>query len=338
MTKMTVAVIGATGAVGSEMLKVLEQRNFPLDEVRALATSRSAGQTILYKGREILIEDIEKADLRGVHFALFAGGEIASSVHVPRAVEAGAIAIDNSSTFRMYPDVPLVVPEVNPDALKSHKGIIANPNCSTIQMVVVLKPIHDAAGIERVVVSTYQSVSGGGREAMEELLSQSRDVLDGKEVVPKVLPKRIAFNIFPHIADFGESGYTGEETKMILETQKILDDDSIRVTATTARVPVLIGHSESVNIQTRKKITAAHAREILSRAPGICVVDDPKIMAYPTPVEAAGRDEVFVGRIREDLSHPLGLELWIVSDNLRKGAALNAVQIAETMLKMGLVK
>jgi aspartate-semialdehyde dehydrogenase len=336
MAAMSVAVIGATGAVGGEMLKVLKQRKFPLDEVRALATSRSAGQSIKYGDRKIVIEDVEKADLSGLRFALFAGGEIASSVHVPRAVAAGAVAIDNSSTFRMNRDVPLVVPEVNPGALKGHKGIIANPNCSTIQMVVALKPIYDAAGIERVVVSTYQSVSGGGREAMDELLSQSREVLDGREAVPKVLPRRIAFNLFPHIADFGENGYTGEETKMILETQKIMEDDSIRVTATTVRVPVLIGHSESVNIQTKRKITAAEARRILSGAPGISVVDDPAGRLYPTPIEAAGKDEVFVGRIREDLSHPLGLEMWVVSDNLRKGAALNAVQIAETMLRMGL--
>ncbi|MCG0278612.1 MAG: aspartate-semialdehyde dehydrogenase [Thermanaeromonas sp.] len=336
MRRLNVAVVG-TGAVGQTMLQVLAERNFPVGKLKVLATSRSAGKTVKFKGEDYIIEETTPESFTGVDLALFAGGD-ASKLFAREAVARGAVVIDNSSTFRMDPEVPLVVPEVNPQDVRWHKGIIANPNCSTIQMVVVLKPLHDAARIKRVVVSTYQAVSGAGQEAIEELREQSARILAGENAGEgKVFPHQIAFNCLPHIDIFLDNGYTKEEMKMVEETKKIMGDDSIRVTATTVRVPVFNGHSEAVNIETERKLTAEEARDILGRAPGVIVVDEPKEKMYPLPVMASGRDEVFVGRIREDLSLEHGLNLWIVADNLRKGAATNAVQIAELLLKEGLL-
>ncbi|MGB9660533.1 MAG: aspartate-semialdehyde dehydrogenase [Moorellaceae bacterium] len=336
MRSLNVAVVG-TGAVGQTMLQVLAERNFPVGKLKVLATSRSAGKTVRFKGEDYVIEETTPEAFAGVNLALFAGGE-ASKIFAREAVARGAVVIDNSSTFRLAPEVPLVVPEVNPQDVRWHKGIIANPNCSTIQMVVALKPLHDAARIKRIVVATYQAVSGAGQEAMEELREQSARVLAGEsEVRGTVFPHQIAFNCLPHIDVFLDNGYTKEEMKMVYETQKIMGDPGIRVTATTVRVPVFNGHSEAVNIETERKLTAAEAREILKRAPGVIVVDDPQAKAYPLPITASGRDEVFVGRIREDISVECGLNLWVVADNLRKGAATNAVQIAEVLLKEGLL-
>ncbi|MGI9952045.1 aspartate-semialdehyde dehydrogenase [Moorellaceae bacterium AZ2] len=336
MRQLKVAVVG-TGAVGQTILQVLAERNFPVGKLKVLATSRSAGKTVRFKGQDYTVEETTPASFEGVDLALFAGGE-ASKLFAREATARGAVVIDNSSTFRLDPEVPLVVPEVNPQDVRWHKGIIANPNCSTIQMVVALKPLHDAARIKRVVVATYQAVSGAGQEAMEELRQQSLQILGGeKEVRGTVFPYQIAFNCLPHIDVFLENGYTKEEMKMVHETQKIMGDPSIRVTATTVRVPVFNGHSEAVTVETERKLTAAEAREILSRAPGIVVVDDPQAKAYPLAIRASGRDEVFVGRIREDISAECGLNLWIVADNLRKGAATNAVQIAEVLLREGLL-
>lgn len=335
MAGLKVAVVG-TGAVGQAMLQVLAERSFPVAGIKVLATSRSAGKKVTFAGEEVVVEETTPESFRGVDLALFAGGE-ASKEFARAAVAQGAVVIDNSSTFRLDPDVPLVVPEVNPDAVKKHQGIIANPNCSTIQMVVALKPLHDRARIKRVVVATYQAVSGAGQEAMEELRAQVQAVLAGQEAEPKVFPWPIAFNLFPHIDVFLDNGYCKEEMKMILETQKIMEAPDMRVTATTVRVPVFVGHSEAINIETEKKLTAEEARRLLSQAPGVVVEDDPAQKLYPLPIRAAGRDEVFVGRIREDLSVPCGLNLWVVADNLRKGAATNAVQIAELLLKYGLL-
>ncbi|GFN23824.1 aspartate-semialdehyde dehydrogenase [Thermanaeromonas sp. C210] len=336
MRQLNVAVVG-TGAVGQTILQVLAERNFPVGRLKVLATSRSAGNTVRFKDQDYTVEETTPASFEGVDLALFAGGE-ASKLFAREATARGAVVIDNSSTFRLDPEVPLVVPEVNPQDVRWHKGIIANPNCSTIQMVVALKPLHDAARIKRVVVATYQAVSGAGQEAIEELRQQSRQVLKGeKEVRGAVFPHQIAFNCLPHIDVFLENGYTKEEMKMVYETQKIMGDPSIRVTATTVRVPVFNGHSEAVTVETERKLTAEEAREILSRAPGIVVVDDPQAKAYPLAVHASGRDEVFVGRIREDISVESGLSLWVVADNLRKGAATNAVQIAEVLLREGLL-
>lgn len=337
MKKISVAVVGATGLVGQEMIKVLGQRNFPVETLRAFATSRSAGSKVTFGGKEITVEDIEKASWRGIKLALFSGGEIASNLYAPGAVRAGCIVIDNSATFRMEPDVPLVVPEVNPDAVMKHRGIIANPNCSTIQMVVVLKPLYNAAGIKRVVVSTYQAVSGTGKDAVTELMEQLRRIVENRECEACVYPHQIALNILPHIGSFDPDGYTKEEKKMIFETRKIMEDDSIQVSATTVRVPVLVGHSEAVNIETRKKLSAKKARKILSEAPGIKLMDDPARNIYPLPMLCAGCDEVLVGRIREDPSIKRGLDIWIAADNLRKGAALNAVQIGEILMQKGLI-
>ncbi|MDH7572364.1 MAG: aspartate-semialdehyde dehydrogenase [Clostridia bacterium] len=335
MAGLRVAVVG-TGAVGQAMLQVLEERSFPVSQVRVLATSRSAGKKVMFAGEEVTVEETTPASFRGVDLALFAGGAASKEFARP-AVSCGAVVIDNSSTFRLEPDVPLVVPEVNPEAVKDHQGIIANPNCSTIQMVVALKPLHDAARIRRVVVSTYQAVSGAGAEAMEELRSQVPAVLSGQTVQPEVFPWPIAFNLFPHIDVFLENGYCKEEMKMILETQKIMAAPEMRITATTVRVPVFVGHSEAVNVETEKKLTAEEARRLLAAAPGVVVEDDPARNLYPLPIRAAGRDEVFVGRVREDFSVECGLNLWIVADNLRKGAATNAVQIAELLLRYGLL-
>ncbi len=331
---VTVAVVGATGAVGETMLAILEERNFPVGELVALASARSAGTTIRFRGQDIVVRDLASFDPQGVDIALFSAGGATSKEYAPRFAAAGAIVVDNSSAFRYDEDVPLVVVEVNPDAMKTvPRGIIANPNCSTMQLVVALAPIHRAVGIERINVATYQSVSGGGRSAMEELGRQTAAILAFQDPEPKKFPVQIAFNLIPHIDDFQDNGFTKEEMKLVWETRKILGDDAIMVNPTAVRVPVFYGHSEAVHIETRRKITAVEARALLEQAPGVEVVDERKPGGYPTPVtHASGRDPVFVGRIREDISHPRGLDLWVVSDNIRKGAALNAVQIAELWL------
>jgi len=329
----TVAVVGATGAVGTEMIEILEERKFPVEVLLPLASYRSAGERVTFHDQELVVRELAQDSFEGVDIALFSAGADISREYAPIAAKAGAVVIDNSSAWRMGKDVPLVVPEVNRADIAKHKGIIANPNCSTVQMVVALKPLHDRARIRRIVVTTFQSVSGTGREAMDELLEQAQDLLSFKELAPKVYPYQIAFNCLPHIDDFLPSGYTKEEMKLLNETRKIMGDDSIRVTATTVRVPVYVGHSESVNIETEKKLTANEARAILCEAPGVLLYDDPVHKIYPMPIDVAGKDEVFVGRIREDESIPNGLNLWIVADNLRKGAALNAVQIAEELIK-----
>ena len=337
--KPNVAIMGATGAVGQEMLKTLEKRAFPCATLKLLASERSVGKKCLYRGRMIAVELLTPDAFKGVDIVLASAGGSVSKEFAPHAVKAGAVVVDNTSAFRMDPDVPLVVPEVNGEAVEKHKGIIANPNCSTAQMVVVLGPIHRAVGIKRLVISTYQSVSGTGQKAIEECLRQSRELLAGAQGVEcKVYPHQIAFNVLPHIDSFLDNGYTKEEMKMVNETRKILGDDSIAVTATTVRVPVLLVHSEAVNVETRKPITPDEVRALLADAPGVVVIDDPSRNEYPTPVYSEGRDETYVGRIRTDISNPNAIEMWIVSDNLRKGAALNAVQIAEELLKRGLVK
>jgi len=324
-----VAVVGATGAVGTEMIDVLEERKFPVTRLVPLASTRSAGGTVTFKGNEVPIEVLTKDSFAGVDIALFSAGADLSREFAPIAVKAGAVVIDNSAAWRMTPEVPLVVPEVNAHDIQRHKGIIANPNCSTIQMVVALKPLHDQARIKRIVVTTFQSVSGTGRDAMDELMAECQDLLSFKAASPKVYPYQIAFNCLPQIDEFLPSGYTKEEMKMVHETRKIMGDQSIHVTATTVRVPVYVGHSEAVNIETERKLSANEARAILSTAPGVLLYDDPAHKIYPMPLEVAGKDEVYVGRVREDESIANGLNLWVVADNLRKGAALNAVQIAE---------
>jgi len=330
-----VAVAGATGAVGNEMIRILEEQEFPVASLKLLASSRSAGNTLDFRGESLLVEELRDDSFEGVDIALFSAGAAASRQFAPAAAESGCVVIDNSSGWRMDPEVPLVVPEVNPHAVADYrrKGIIANPNCSTIQMVVVLKPIYDAAGIERVVVSTYQAVSGTGKNAIEELTEQTRNLLTFQEVTAKVYPHRIAFNCFPHIGSFLENGYTEEEMKMVHETHKIMEDPNIRVSATTVRIPVFYGHSEAVNIQTKRKLSAKEARVLLFQAPGVRVMDNPDERIYPMPSEAAGTNDTLVGRIREDISIENGLDLWIVADNIRKGAALNTVQIAELLIK-----
>jgi aspartate-semialdehyde dehydrogenase len=332
---VTVAVVGATGAVGETMLSILEQRDFPVGELIALASARSAGSTVRFRGRDIVVRDLAGFDPKGVDIALFSAGGATSKEYAPKFAAAGALVVDNSSAFRYDADVPLVVAEVNPEAMKViPRGIIANPNCSTMQMMVALAPLHRAVGIERINVATYQSVSGGGRSAMEELEQQSARLVAGGEALPSKFPVQIAFNLIPHIDDFQDNGYTKEEMKMVWETHKILNDDNIKVNPTAVRVPVVFGHSEAVHVETRQKISAEQARALLSTSPGVEVVDERAAGGYPTPVtHAAGTDAVYVGRIREDISHARGLSLWVVSDNIRKGAALNAVQIAELWLK-----
>ena len=330
-----VAVVGATGAVGTEMILTLEQRKFPVAELRALASARSVGRTVTFKGTPVAVGELTKDSFRGIDVALFSAGGSRSKEFAPAAVKAGAVVVDNTSHFRMEADVPLVVPEVNPEDIEWHKGIIANPNCSTIQMVAALKPIHDAARVVRVVVATYQSTSGAGAKAVHEMFEQSRALLAGKPYPPAVFPHQIAFNCIPQIPQssaFGPNGYTSEEMKMVNETRKMFHDPAIRVSATCVRVPVERSHSEAVNVQTERKLTAAQARELLRKAPGVVVVDDLGAQAYPLATMAAGKDPVYVGRIREDISQENGLDLWVVSDNLRKGAALNAVQIAEILV------
>lgn len=334
--KFNLAIVGATGTVGSAILSILEERRFPVDHIYALASKRSAGAIVYSGSKPITVTELDHFDFSKTHIALFSAGAAISKIHAPRATAQGCLVIDNTSQFRNDDEVPLVVPEVNEHALAlfNHKRIIANPNCSTIQMMVALKPIYDAVGIERINVVTYQSVSGTGRKAIAELSEQSQAILEKKFVKPQVYPQQIAFNVLPHIDIFQSNGYTKEEMKMVWETIKILGDPHILVNPTTVRVPVFYGHSEAVHIETRRKITASEARRLLSNAPGVTVIDDPSQLSYPTAVtHAAGKDAVFVGRIREDISHPRGLNLWIVADNIRKGAALNAIQIAEIMIK-----
>ncbi len=331
-----VAVVGATGAVGEAMIAILEERNFPVGNLFPLASQRTAGSRIAFKGRQERVGVLADFDFSKVRLSLFSAGAGVSAEYAPQAAAAGCVVIDNSSHFRNDDDIPLVVPEVNPHAVADYsaRNIIANPNCSTIQMVVALKPIYDAVGIERINVATYQSVSGTGREAMEELAGQTAALLSGKDIECNVYPKQIAFNVLPHIDDFMDNGYTREEMKMVWETRKIMGDDSIKVNATCVRVPVFFGHSEAVHLETREKLSVDEARRLLVEAPGVVVMDEPGEVGYPTSVsESAGQDPVFVGRIREDLSHPRGLDLWVVSDNVRKGAALNSVQIAEILVK-----
>ncbi len=333
MKSFNVAVVGATGAVGQTMLSILEQRKFPIHTLNVLASERSAGEQIEFDGKKITVADLATFNPAGVDFALFSAGGSISKQYAPKFAEAGAIVIDNSSAFRMDDDVPLVVSEVNPEALDSiPRGIVANPNCSTMQMLVALAPIHRAVGISRINVATYQSVSGAGRSALEELARQTANILSFKDPDPQRFSLQIAFNLIPHIDDFMENGYTKEEMKLVWETQKILNDPTIKVNPTAVRVPVFYGHSEAVHIETRAKITEEDARALLENAPGVVVVDDRMAQGYPTPVtHASGTDAVYVGRIREDVSMENGLNLWVVSDNIRKGAALNAVQIAELL-------
>jgi len=331
-----VVVIGATGAVGGEIIKILEERNFPVNKLRLGATARSAGKEVVFRGEVYRVEETTPQIFEGMDIALFAGGS-ASKEFAKLAADLGVTVIDNSSAFRLDPDVPLVVPEVNPEDVKLHKGIIANPNCSTIQMVVALKPLHDYGKIRRVVVSTYQAVSGAGLEAIEELKQQVESYLKGEEIAAKVFPYPIAFNLIPHIDIFQDMYYTKEEWKMVYETQKIMHDPEIKVTATTVRVPVFRSHSESINIETEIKITREKAIELLNNAPGVMVVDNPEERKYPMPLYASDQDTVLVGRIREDNTIEKGLNLWVVADQLRKGAATNAVQIAELLIKYGCV-
>lgn len=334
MPGYSVCVVGVTGAVGQELLRVLEERNFPVNNLRVCATQRSAGKQVTYRGEQLTVEETRPAVFDGIDIALFAGGA-ASKEFAREAATRGAVVIDNSSAFRLEPDVPLVVPEVNPEDVKWHKGIIANPNCSTIIMVVPLKPLYDAAGIRRVVVATYQAVSGAGAAAIKELEAQTKAVLAGEDYPPQVFPYQIAFNLIPHIDVFMDMDYTKEEWKMVKETQKIFHDDTIQVTATTVRVPVFRSHSEAVNVETIKPLGVEKARSLLAGAPGVVVIDDPAAKQYPMPLTATGRNEVFVGRIRQDNSLDKGLNLWVVADQLRKGAATNAVQIAELVIQYG---
>jgi aspartate-semialdehyde dehydrogenase len=333
MKTYNVAVVGATGAVGNEMIETLEQRKFPVGNLSLLASERSAGTSLSFKGRDVVVRVLNKDSFKGIDIGLFSAGGSVSLKFAPIAAASGCVVIDNTSAFRMDPDVPLVVPEVNAHAIGGYKkkGIIANPNCSTIQMVVVLKPLHDAAKIKRVVVSTYQAVSGTGKSAINELESQVTAIYSNREVAHSVYPHQIAFNCLPHIDVFLENGYTKEEVKMMNETVKIMEDPSIKVTATTVRVPVFYGHSESVNVEFERELSPNEARKILSKAPGVIVADDPKKNIYPLAIYAAGKDETFAGRIRKDESIERGLNMWIVADNIRKGAALNAVQIAEIL-------
>lgn len=331
-----VAVVGATGAVGETMMRVLEERDFPIGTLYPLASERSAGKTIQFKGKNVRVENLADFDFSKVKIGLFSAGGSISAEFAPKAAAAGCVVIDNTSHYRYDDDIPLVVPEVNPEKIADYtnRGIIANPNCSTIQMMVALKPIYDAVGIERINVATYQAVSGTGKEAIEELAVQTRDLLNSQPVKTEVYPKQIAFNVLPHIDVFQDNGYTKEEMKMVWETNKILGDDNIKVNPTCVRVPVFYGHSEAVHIETRDKISAQAVRELLEKADGITVLDAREDGGYPTAVtEASDKDDTFVGRIREDISHPRGIDMWIVADNVRKGAATNSVQIAEKLIE-----
>ncbi|MDD4600953.1 Aspartate-semialdehyde dehydrogenase [bioreactor metagenome] len=343
MKKYNVAILGATGAVGQEFLNLIAERNFPFNQLRLLASKRSAGKIIDFMGQQYIVEEATSDSFKGIDIALFAGGA-ATKTFAADAVKAGAVVIDNSSTFRMDPNVPLIVPEVNPEAIKSHKGIIANPNCSTIIMLMALKPIYDRVKIKRVVVSTYQAVSGAGKEAIDELTGQVESVINNRPVTAEILPSaslpkhyQIAFNLIPQIDVFVEDGYTKEEMKMVHETHKILDDYTIGITATTIRVPVYRSHAESINLELEGALSAAEAKDLLAAFPGVIVQDNPAEQVYPMPLETSNLDEVFVGRIREDKSIANGLNLWVVGDQIRKGAALNALQIAEYMINHNLV-
>jgi aspartate-semialdehyde dehydrogenase len=334
--KYDVAVVGATGVVGEAMLEILAQRKFPVNRVYPLASERSAGKRVPFGDTYLTVEDLGSFDFSKVQIGLFSAGAAISEKFAPRAAAAGCVVIDNTSQFRYDDEIPLVVPEVNPGAIAGYTrhGIIANPNCSTIQMLVALKPLHDAAGIERINVCTYQAVSGTGKEAIEELASQTAELLNGRSAKATVYPKQIAFNVLPQIDVFQENGYTKEEMKMVWETRKIMEDDAIQVNPTAVRVPVFYGHSEAVHIETREKLTVEQARALLQQAEGVVVIDERRDGGYPTAVsEGAGHDPVYVGRIREDISHPRGLDLWVVADNVRKGAALNSIQIAEILVK-----
>ncbi len=334
--KYNVAVVGATGAVGETMLEILAQRNFPVGEVYALASANSAGKRVEFNGGTLVVQDLATFDFSKVQIGLFSPGASVSEIYAPKAAAAGCVVIDNTSQFRYDDDIPLVVPEVNPEAIADYKnrGIIANPNCSTIQMLVALKPIHDAVGITRINVATYQAVSGTGKEAIEELGQQTAGIFNSKKVEPKVYPHQIAFNVLPQIDVFMDNGYTKEEMKMVWETQKIMGDANILVNATAVRVPVFYGHSEAVHIETRDKISADEVRQLLEKADGVTVVDERVNGGYATAVtHSAGQDATFVSRIREDISHPHGIDLWVVSDNIRKGAALNSIQIAEVLIR-----
>lgn len=339
MKPVNVAVVGVTGAVGEVMLEILESRNFPVDTLFPLASARSAGKSVTFRGKRHTVQDLSEFDFSQTPIALFSAGGDISAEFAPIAAAAGCVVIDNTSHFRRDADIPLVIPEVNPDAIGQfrNRGIIANPNCSTIGMLVALKPIYDAVGIERVNVATYQAVSGTGKAAIEELAGQTARLLNGKPAEAQVYPKQIAFNALPHIDEFQDNGYTREEMKMVWETQKILGDPDIKVNPTCVRVPVFFGHAEAVHIETRAEMTAEAARSLLEAAEGVTVLDRHEAGGYPTPVtESAGQDPVFVGRIRADISHPRGLNLWVVADNVRKGAALNSVQIAEILLEQHL--
>lgn len=331
-----VAVVGATGAVGETMLQILEERDFPIRNIYPLASERSAGKEIVFRNKKVRIENLAEFDFSKVQVGLFSAGGSISAEHAPRAAEAGCVVVDNTSEFRLAQDVPLIIPEVNLHALAGYtkRGIIANPNCSTTQMVAALKPLHDAAHITRINVATYQAVSGSGTGAISELADQSARLLNGQEIQePEAYPKQIAFNVLPHIDDFQENGYTKEEMKMVWEMHKILEDENLPINPTAARVPVFFGHSEAVHIETREQLGAAHATELLTNAPGITVLDRREAGGYATAVtEATNHDDVFVSRIREDISHSHGLDFWVVSDNVRKGAALNSVQIAEHLI------
>jgi|TARA_R110002095_G_scaffold104458_4_gene91463 aspartate-semialdehyde dehydrogenase len=336
MNTYNVAVVGATGAVGETMLSILEERKFPVGNIYPLASSRSAGGNIQFNGKNIKIGNLADFDFSKAQIALFSAGGDVSAEYAPKAAAAGCIVIDNTSHFRYDDDIPLVIPEVNPEAIAQHtkRGIIANPNCSTIQMLVALKPIYDAVGIDRINVSTYQAVSGTGKSAIEELAGQTAKLLNGKKAECKVYPKQIAFNVLPQIDVFMENGYTKEEMKMVWETHKIFNDNTIMVNPTAVRVPVFYAHSEALHIETKEKISVQKAQELLSNFDGITLLDERIDGGYPTAVtESAGNDDVFVGRVREDISHPRGLNLWVVADNVRKGAALNSVQIAELLVK-----
>lgn len=335
MKKYNVAVVGATGAVGETLISILEERNFPVNELYPLASERSAGKKIQFQGKTVTIQNLAEFDFSKADIGLFSAGGSISEEYAEKAGKAGCIVIDNTSHFRREPDIPLVVPEVNPEAIANYgnRNIIANPNCSTIQMLVALKPIHDKAKIKRINVATYQAVSGTGKEAIEELASQTAALLNGRDVECEVYPKQIAFNALPHIDVFLENGYTKEEMKMVWETKKIMDE-SIEVNPTCVRIPVFFGHSEAVHLETEQPINVEEVRELLSKAPGVVVIDERKDGGYPTAVtDSAGKDDVAVGRIRQDITHPNGLDLWIVGDNVRKGAALNSIQIAEVLIR-----
>jgi len=333
-----VAILGATGAVGTELLELLESRNFPIAELKLLASERSAGKSLTFKGQNIPVQPVSDRAFENVDLVLASAGGSTSKKWAPIAVEKGAVVIDNSSAFRMNPEVPLVVPEVNPQAAANHQGIIANPNCTTILMTVAIWPLHQVQPIQRIVASTYQSASGAGAKAMAEVKTQASAILQGQEPVAEVLPYPLAFNLFPHNTPINDLGYCEEEMKMVNETRKIFDTQQIKITATCVRVPVLRAHSESINLEFEKPFSPDAAREILSRSPGVKLVEDWQANHFPMPIEATGRDEVLVGRIRQDISHPCGLELWLCGDQIRKGAALNAVQIAELLVEKNLLK